>query len=192
MVDKKTSLSFKPQKYSRLLRSLMTIIKHFADFYQFAKKNCGLLLLLMVFSKSFGYALRAILYIALSNKQKENIQLDEIAEQLALPRHFLGKVMNKLTNEGILNSIKGPHGGFSITEETLQTTLIKIIEITGESEQFDSCVLRLRKCNAANPCPLHAQIESLKNQWYQIVSTTTVDDLIKKEQPDFIRSIAII
>ena len=112
----------------------MTIIKHFADFYQFAKKNCQLLLLLMVFSKSFGYALRAILYIALSNKQKENIQLDEIAEQLALPRHFLGKVMNKLTNEGILNSIKGPHGGFSITEETLQTTLIKIIEITGESE----------------------------------------------------------
>lgn len=170
----------------------MTIIKLFADIYQFVLDNWRLLLLLMVFSKSFGYALRAILYIALSKRQKENIQLDEIAEQLALPRHFLGKVMNKLTSEGILNSAKGPHGGFSITEKTLQTTLIKIIEITGESEQFDSCVLRLRKCNAPNPCPLHIQVESLKSQWHQIVSTTTVGELMKKEYPDFIRSIAII
>jgi Rrf2 family protein len=144
----------------------------------------------MVFTKSFGYAVRGLLYIAMVTETKPKVNLEEIAERLALPRHFLGKVLKKLAKEGILNSTKGPHGGFFINENTLNTPLLKLIEITSEGDQFGSCVLRMRKCNATNPCPLHFQVETMKKQWRKLVSDTTVGDLMKNNNPDFLNSIS--
>lgn len=146
----------------------------------------------MVFSKSFGYALRGVLYVAMSSEDKGKVQLDEIAEKLSVPRHFLGKVMKNLVKEGVLSSMKGPYGGFYINKETMQISLFRLIEITGEVEELSTCVLRLRKCNAQHPCPMHKQIESLRKQWRSLLSSTNVGDLLKKEQPDFIKSIAVI
>ena len=144
----------------------------------------------MVFSKSFGYAVRGLLYIAMITETTPKVHLEEIAERLGLPRHFLGKVMKKLVKEGIINSTKGPHGGFYLNDATLHTPLVKLIEITSEVDQFDSCVLHVRKCNSKNPCPLHFQIESLKNQWYQLVADTTVGELLRNDHPAFLKSIA--
>jgi Rrf2 family transcriptional regulator, iron-sulfur cluster assembly transcription factor len=45
----------------------------------------------MIFSKSFGYALRSVLYVALVKDEKEKTQLDEIAGALNVPRYFLGE-----------------------------------------------------------------------------------------------------
>lgn len=147
---------------------------------------------IMVFSKSFGYALRGVLYLALVEDEGKRVQLNEIAAKLTVPRHFLGKVMNRLVNEGVINSMKGPFGGFCMNESTLNTSLLKLMSITGETEEFSTCVLRLRKCNSQSPCPLHGQVESLRIQWQTLLATTTVGDLLKKDQPDFIRSIAVI
>lgn len=143
----------------------------------------------MFFSKSFGYALRGILYLAVEG-QKGRVQLAEVATRLKVPRHFLAKVMKKLAKEGVLQSQKGPSGGFSAGEEMLKTPLFKIAAITGESSHFDSCVLRLRKCNSLQPCPLHHEAQKIRNQWISLLSTTTIGDLLKDDQADFIKSIA--
>jgi Rrf2 family protein len=144
----------------------------------------------MVFSKSFGYALRGVLYIAMVNGTKKKIQLDEIAERLSVPRFFLGKIMRKIAKEGILDSEKGKHGGFSLNEKTLQTTLMKLVEITGEKDELDTCVLRLRKCNKQNPCPMHYETESLRKQWNDLLHSTTLETLVNNADHDFIKSIA--
>jgi DNA-binding IscR family transcriptional regulator len=40
--------------------------------------------------------------------EKRKIRIDEMANRLSVPRHFLGKIMNRVVKTGILNSIKGP------------------------------------------------------------------------------------
>ncbi|HEX7905152.1 MAG TPA: Rrf2 family transcriptional regulator [Chitinophagaceae bacterium] len=146
----------------------------------------------MVFSKSFGYALRGILYIAIMNGEKQKVQIDEIAEKLSIPRHFLGKVMQELVKNNILSSTKGPYGGFSLNENSLKISLIALVKITDGLELFESCVLRLKKCNSINPCPLHKQIEHYKTELLQLFSDTSVNDLLKKDKLGFIKSIATI
>lgn len=146
----------------------------------------------MIFSKTFGYALRGVMYVAHTNEDKPRVQLEEIAKELAVPRHFLGKVMKKLVREGVLSSMKGPSGGFFINEQTTGITLLRLIEVTGESEEFSSCVLRFQECNPLNPCPMHFQIESVRKQWQSILACTTIGDLLRKDQPDFIKSIATL
>ena len=141
----------------------------------------------MFFSKSFGYALRTTLYLAVMNDSKPLVRLEEIAEKLEVPRHFLGKILKRMAKDGILISAKGPSGGFGISDSTLQTPLIKILELVGQSEKADSCVLLLQKCDPLKPCPLHDHVECVKKDWLHLLSDTTIGLLLKKNQPDGIR-----
>jgi Rrf2 family protein len=146
----------------------------------------------MFFSKSFGYALRGVLYVALMNDENRKIRIDEMANRLSVPRHFLGKIMNKVAKKGILDSTKGPKGGFSLNSATLQTPLISLIETMDGVEQFDSCLMRLKKCNENNPCPLHNLLHAERVGLRKIFSETKVGDLLKEDKPDFIRSISAV
>lgn len=145
----------------------------------------------MMFSKSFGYALRGILYVALMQEEKRKVQAEEIAEKLSVPRHFLGKIMQQLVKAGLLQSTKGPYGGFYLAPGTLQTPLIKIVEITDGIVQFNTCVLQLRQCNNINPCPLHAEMELFKTQLMQVLTETTIEGLLSGDKKLFIDSLSV-
>jgi Rrf2 family protein len=126
----------------------------------------------------------------MSEPEKKRLQLTEMADMLGVPRHFLGKVMNRLVKEGVLDSVKGHYGGFSINASTSTTNLLQLAALTGEMNEFD-CVLRFRACNRSNPCPLHHQIEPLKDEWKNMLENTTIEMLLQKNDPGFIRSLSI-
>lgn len=145
----------------------------------------------MFLSKSFGYALRGILYVAKLQEENRKIQIDEIAHNLSVPKHFLGKIMQQIVKEGLLKSTKGPYGGFSLANDTMNTPLIKLVEITDGMEQFKMCVLKLKYCNGISPCPLHQQMEQLRGKFLSVFTETTVGDLVKDSKSDFIKSLAV-
>ena len=144
----------------------------------------------MFFSKSFGYALRGVLYVAMMSDEKKRVQIDEIAERLSVPKHFLGKILNKVVKDGILDSTKGPYGGFSVNENTLSTPLIKVLEVTEGLEQFAVCALGLRKCDSSNPCPVHSHIDNFREDFKRTLTDTTINNLLTENKSGLIRSIA--
>jgi Rrf2 family transcriptional regulator, iron-sulfur cluster assembly transcription factor len=146
----------------------------------------------MFLSKSFGYALRGVLYVALADKDGRKVQLDEIASRLSVPRHFLAKIMKAMVKEEILSSTKGPYGGFSVNAGTLNAKLIHLVKITDGVEQFNTCVLSLRQCKSKNFCPLHFQMMKLRDDMLDEFSKRSIGDLLEKESPDFIKSISTI
>jgi len=142
----------------------------------------------MVLSKSFGYALRSILYMAVQ-EEKKHIQLQEIAEQLDVPRHFLGKVMKRLSKQGIIDSTKGHAGGYALNENTLSTPVMAIVMLIEGEELFNTCVIGFKKCNEHNPCPLHHKVVATKNEMIEVFNKTKISDLLKDDKPAFIRSL---
>ncbi|MFL5810907.1 MAG: RrF2 family transcriptional regulator, partial [Flavisolibacter sp.] len=92
--------------------------------------------------------------------------------------------------DGILLSVKGPAGGFTITHNTLRTPLMKIFEKTEGLQTFTNCVLRMKECNSANPCPMHAPMEAIRRRLDFILMNTSIGDLLKEDKVDFINSIA--
>lgn len=145
----------------------------------------------MILSKSFGYALRGILYVAKLQDEQRRIQIDEIANNLLVPKHFLGKIMQQIVKSGLLRSTKGPYGGFSLAPETLGTPLIRLVEITDGTEQFSICVLKLKYCSNISPCPLHFEMEQLKTKFLSVFTETTIGDLLKESKTDLIKSLAV-
>ncbi len=146
----------------------------------------------MILSKSFGYALRGILYVAKMQDESRKVQIDEIAMKLSVPRHFLGKIMQQVVKEGLLRSTKGPYGGFSLADKTLDTPLIKLVEITDGVDQFKICVLNLKYCTGLNPCPLHQQMEEIRKEFMGTFRETTIGDLVNNNKTDLIRSLSTI
>jgi Rrf2 family transcriptional regulator, iron-sulfur cluster assembly transcription factor len=143
----------------------------------------------MMFSKSFGYGIRSILYLALLKDEKPRVRLDEIAEALNIPRYFLGKVLNRLVKEGLLDSAKGHNGGFSINERSLSTKLSVIAELTNEGFQPGECVLHLGACNRQAPCGLHDLIQPLKQQWNALLMSVSVETLLATGNADILNNI---
>lgn len=143
----------------------------------------------MIFSKSFGYALRSVLYVVMVSKEQSRVQIQEVADRLQIPKHFLGKIMKMLAKEKIIDSVKGPFGGFSVNENTTSIPIFTLLEITDGIDQFQECSLRLRRCNAEKPCPMHNRIVQNRNELIAIFSNTTIGDLIKGDDKEFIDSI---
>lgn len=173
--------------------SIMICVKKRDEINHPPKKRPLLLLseiLFMFLSKSFGYALRGILYVALMQDEKRRVQIDEIATQLSVPRHFLGKIMQQVVKAGLLHSTKGPYGGFSLTDVTLNSPIIKLLEITDDMSQFNICVLKLKACNSSNPCPLHYEMEDIRNRMLSVFHKTTIGDLLIDNKNSFIKSLS--
>jgi Rrf2 family transcriptional regulator, iron-sulfur cluster assembly transcription factor len=146
----------------------------------------------MLFSKTFSYAVRGILYIALMQDEKQRVQLDEITDKVGVPRHFIGKVLKRLVKENLLGSTKGPHGGFYLHTHTLATPLLEVIAITDGLDGFNKCVLRFHKCNLNNPCPMHAKVSAMIQDLHSMVGKTTIGDLLGEDKMSLIASIATL
>lgn len=145
----------------------------------------------MFFSKSFGYAVRSVLYIASVQQENRYVQLEEIATRLGLPKQFMGRVLKILAKEKILLSFKGPTGGFAIDKNGLKMPLMRILEIT-DGNKLEKCILKSRNCNALNPCPVHFQFAKIRDDVGRVLRDTTIAELVSGKQQDFIKSLSEI
>lgn len=147
-------------------------------------------LFIMIFSKSFGYALRGILYVALKSEYRP-VQLDEIANELGAPRHFMGKIMKRVVQKKILSSLKGPTGGFMLNESTLLRPLVDVYQVTDHPEDLDKCVLGRGPCDHDNPCRLHDLVAPMKPPIQQILFDTTIGDLLAGDNTQLLKGLSV-
>ncbi|MCW8898946.1 MAG: Rrf2 family transcriptional regulator [Flavobacteriales bacterium] len=131
-------------------------------------------------SKSCVYALRAIVYVGHNSSENHKIGIKEIGEELDLPVHFLSKILQSLVKHNILQSTKGPHGGFYINEVSGKIKLLRIIEVVDGLSFFHKCGLGMHECSDTHPCPLHDDFIVFREGLYKIFATKTINDLVKK------------
>ncbi|MEI6946970.1 Rrf2 family transcriptional regulator [Paraflavisolibacter sp. H34] len=144
----------------------------------------------MMFSKSFGYSVRGMLYIALMQDEKVRVHAEEVAGELGVPKPYMSKILKTMVKEGLLLSVKGPQGGFGASQRTLETTLMDIFKLTDGLGYFNRCALRMDECSSKNPCPMHVHFEQVKSSLRHRLETTTIGQLITGNKAEFIRSIA--
>jgi Rrf2 family protein len=81
----------------------------------------------MKISRSTGYALLAVGYIA--QHQKEGIILSQsVSKKYNIPLEYLLKILQQLVRANVLRSKRGPRGGFSLAKSTKKITLLQVVE----------------------------------------------------------------
>ncbi|MBK9110082.1 MAG: Rrf2 family transcriptional regulator [Saprospiraceae bacterium] len=136
-----------------------------------------------MFSKACEYAIKASLYIAMKSEGNARVGLQEIAEEIQSPISFTSKILQKLVKSKIIDSQKGPTGGFEIKKSKLQKTSLSeiVAAIDGDSIYMD-CALGFAHCNEKKPCPLHFKFKALREELRQMLEHTSLLDLSKDIQ----------
>jgi Rrf2 family protein len=128
-------------------------------------------------SKSSKYAIRAVLYIAKAASKEEKIGSKQVAIKLEIPAPFLAKTLQELTRKKIISSIKGPHGGFYLTEENKQKSLFDIIDCVDDIHKFEECFLGQLECDDQKPCVVHHLYKPFKNKLIEKLKTKSIIEL---------------
>jgi Rrf2 family protein len=100
-------------------------------------------------------AIKAVIYLSSKFDTEGNAGLKEIAELIDASQHTVGKVLQTLVKHRVINSVKGPSGGFYISKEQQKQPIINIVEAIDGKNVFKNCGLGLSRCSASHPCPIH-------------------------------------
>lgn len=134
-----------------------------------------------MFSKSCEYAIRASIYIATQSLSDTRVKLGDVAQNAGSPEAFTAKLLGTLTKNKIIQSTKGPYGGFEISKDQMKQIKISqiVYAIDGDSV-YNGCGLGLSECNAAAPCPMHDKFIKIRAELKKMLETTTIYDLATK------------
>ena len=106
-------------------------------------------------SNQSKYAIRGVLYLAMHADEHNKLGSAIVSKETNIPAPFLAKIFQKLSREGLILSTKGPRGGFYLSDEKLQNSLLDIIECIDGLDAFNNCFLGLPNCSDKNPCSIH-------------------------------------
>lgn len=116
----------------------------------------------MIYKRHITYSLKALACLA-AKPVDAVINVKDMAEELNIPRHFLGKVLTDLVKKQLVVSAKGPTGGFKLAESSKNLTVYELLEnIGGLSKLGNACIMGLDECNEETPCALHENWQEFK------------------------------
>ncbi|KAA3625716.1 MAG: Rrf2 family transcriptional regulator [Flavobacterium sp.] len=114
-------------------------------------------------SNASKYAVKAINHLVLNSSEENKLLVKDIAELLDIPKPFLSKILQQLSAGNYISSAKGPGGGFFVTSEQLDGSILDIIVETEGKDRFKQCALNFDDCNESKPCAIHHLIATMKD-----------------------------
>ena len=130
----------------------------------------------IIFSRQCEYALQAVVFLAL-RKEGERVSIKDLTKRLDIPYHFLAKILQDLSRKGLLASLKGPGGGFSLGVPATQITLFHIVEAVDGVDFTQKCVMGFAECSGKHPCAVHEQWASLRDGIYSMLVSKNIAEL---------------
>ncbi|MBI1754359.1 MAG: Rrf2 family transcriptional regulator [Acidobacteria bacterium] len=128
----------------------------------------------MLFSTATGYALRAL--AALPEDGSYSLAKD-LSSKLNLPGPYLAKILQGLVQGDILESVRGPKGGFRLTRPSHRITVGEVVSALEGPDAMEGCIMGFPTCGGDHPCPLHDAWGAVKTQVTSSMTEATIRDL---------------
>ncbi len=110
-----------------------------------------------------------------------------MARELNISFHFLTKILQRLTEAGLLESARGPAGGVRLARPASRINLEEIVSVLEGEAFFSKCLLGLPECSGRNPCPLHQQWQTTREQLQRMLKAASLSKLAKQVRAGHIR-----
>src|SRR3954452_15500991 len=108
-----------------------------------------------------------------------------LAEYHGVPPAYLAKHLQALACAGVLETAKGPHGGYRLARPAAEITLLDVVEaVDGDEPAFRCTEIRRRGPVAMpareyrNPCGIHRVFTRADEAWRAELAATTIADLV--------------
>jgi Rrf2 family protein len=103
------------------------------------------MLKILPISEASNLAIHALATINLSGK-KTRLSVTQLSEALDVSKSHLAKVMQKLVKAGLIDSIRGAKGGFSLIKNPKTITLFRVIKLVDGELKVEKCFFDHPRC----------------------------------------------
>jgi Rrf2 family protein len=129
---------------------------------------------LLAISEAASLAIHTMALLA--KHPDRHVATTELAETLGASEHTLAKALQRLTRAGLLDSVRGPHGGFVLAKGTENITLLEIYEAIEGPIGKPTCLLGSPACSGSE-CILGDMIHSVNMVVRDGLAKTTLAQL---------------
>ena len=125
------------------------------------------------------YAVTAMLDLALHYDQGA-VTLADIARRQGISLSYLEQLFARLRRHGLVDSTRGPGGGYNLAKGPEQISIAQIIVVINENIDATRCGGE-RNCDDDETCLTHSLWEKLSEQIYEFLDGITLADLVARE-----------
>ena len=125
------------------------------------------------------YAVRAVVALAAAGERRK---AREIAAQMQIPQKFLPQILGSLIHAGLLTSVAGPDGGYSLARPAGAISLLEVIEAVEGPVVSEKCVLRGGPCHWDTRCAVHSSWSAAQEALVSKLRRTSFADLRREDR----------
>jgi len=129
---------------------------------------------LLKISEAASLALHTMVYLAANDGRLATTH--EIGEVLRVSEAHLAKVLQRLAKVGLVDSTRGPRGGFCPARAAADMSLLEVYEAIEGPLTPTNCLLGTPICSGEK-CILGGLLETVNRQVQEYLASTTLADL---------------
>lgn len=130
----------------------------------------------MRMSTKAQYAVRALVSLNLFSEGIP-VSIKDIAERENISLNYLEQLFVKLRRGGIVNSVRGPGGGYLLARPAADIRMDQIIDTVEEAIMPLSCMNSDGSCGCGAECTTQSVWQGLGNQIRTFLASVTLEDL---------------
>lgn len=135
----------------------------------------------MKLSTRSRYGLRLMLVLA-RNYGKGNTFLKDIAHEEDISEKYLSLIIIPLKGVGLVNSVRGASGGYTLAREPSRITLKDIVDVLEGDCSLVDCVKNPSSCSRVPICASHDIWTIIGEKISETLSSITLEKLVKMNQ----------
>jgi len=135
----------------------------------------------MRLSTKSRYGTRAVLDIALHGRNGP-VTLKDMSRRQEVSRKYLGQIVNHLLTAGILESIRGPQGGYVLSRAPDSIRLGQIVRALAGSVAPRRCVDSRGVWERNGKCVTRELWTRVKESVESVIDETTIADLVARQK----------
>lgn len=134
----------------------------------------------MRLTRQSNYAIRTLVYCAVNDPQLSRVA--EIARAYGISELFLFKLIKPLVENGLLQTVRGRHGGIKLGKAADQITLLDTIRLTEENFALAECFEEGAECPLIGECDLNGALREALSAFFDVLASYTIADLASKKR----------
>ena len=128
-------------------------------------------------NRKVEYALMALRYMS-QKIPGELTSAKEVSESFSTPFDATARVMQMMSQKGLLKAEHGASGGYQITRDLGRVTVLELVEMIEGPTALVKCLHKEEPCDIRGTCNIVSPVTMLNQKLNEFYSSMTLKDLL--------------
>lgn len=131
-------------------------------------------------SKTAVHALNAVVELA-GLPENEYCGAAKLADHIRAPQNYLGKLLQTLSQAGVVLSQKGMGGGFRLARRAEEIRLLDVVDPIDHISKWSRCLMSQDNCSEDHPCAMHTRWAVVRDAYFKMLTDSTIADVARRK-----------